>query len=421
MENTGSSVEVLNRLLKKGVKIPCPESVEIGEDVNADMISADNVTIHSGCRIYGSDTLIMPGAKIGFETPATVINCQIGRDVELKGGFFSGSAFLHGSAMGSGAHVRPVCLLEEGARGAHTVGLKQTILFPWVTLGSLINFCDCLMAGGTDRGNHSEVGSSYIHFNYTQNQDKATASLIGDVPRGVMMNQPPIFLGGQGGIVGPVNIQYGTVVAAGTIVRKDIKKRNAMLLGSPSITKSIPFHPNEYSNIPKIIKLNSNYIANLIALRRWYLDVRVLFLTGDMEEALHRGAVDKIESAVNERLKQLKKVADKMPESIEVQRSLFDNPSEKAIARKMEFAEKWPELEEMFISCFDKSYDSSEKNDFLKVMDNNVSHKGKDYISAVSGLKEEDSQKGSEWLQDMVDRINSVVWELLPAFKNKKR
>jgi UDP-N-acetylglucosamine/UDP-N-acetylgalactosamine diphosphorylase len=86
--------------------------------------------------------------------------------------------------MGLGGHVREACLLEEQANGAHCVGLKHTILFPFVTLGSLINFCDCLMAGGTSRKDHSEVGSSYIHFNFTPEGDKTTASLIGDVPRG---------------------------------------------------------------------------------------------------------------------------------------------------------------------------------------------------------------------------------------------
>ncbi len=53
--------------------------------------------------------------------------------------------------MGLGAEVREGCLLEEETSGAHAVGLKQTILFPFVTLGSLVNFCDCLMAGGTGR------------------------------------------------------------------------------------------------------------------------------------------------------------------------------------------------------------------------------------------------------------------------------
>ena len=108
---------------------------------------------------------------------------------------------------------------------------KHTILFPFVTLGSLINFCDCLMAGGTSRKNHSEVGSSYIHFNFTPNQDKVTASLIGDVPKGVMLNQPPIFLGGQGGLVGPCRLAYGTTVAAGTIVRKDELRPGRLLYG----------------------------------------------------------------------------------------------------------------------------------------------------------------------------------------------
>lgn len=77
--------------------------------------------------------------------------------------------------MGSGAHVRGGTILEEEANGAHTVGLKQTILMPFVTLGSLINFCDVLLAGGTSRTNHSEVGSSYIHFNFTPDGDKTTA------------------------------------------------------------------------------------------------------------------------------------------------------------------------------------------------------------------------------------------------------
>ena len=97
---------------------------------------------------------------------------------------------------------------------AHTVGLKQTIFFPFV-VGELNQFCDALMAG-RNRMEHSEIGSSFIHFNYTPHEDKATASLIGDVPRGVMLDQPPIF-GRAGGIVGPVRMEYGTVLAAGHV------------------------------------------------------------------------------------------------------------------------------------------------------------------------------------------------------------
>jgi len=188
----------LEKLIKKGVKINRPTSIEIGDEVDVDRISADGVVIFAGCKIFGAETLILPGVKLGYEGPVTVDNCQIGPDVELKGGYFKQAVFLEKARLGLGSHVREATILEEQAVVAHTVGLKHTILFPFVTLGSLINFCDCLMAGGTSRKNHSEVGSSYIHFNFTPNQDKATASLIGDVPGGVMLNRRPIFLGGHG-------------------------------------------------------------------------------------------------------------------------------------------------------------------------------------------------------------------------------
>jgi len=269
-------------LMKRGVRVLAPETVEIGEDVNPDRISPDRVTIYPGCRIYGDETLVMAGATLGFEGPATVVNCQVGPQVELRGGFFQKAVFLEKASLGLGSHIREGCLLEEQSGGAHCVGLKQTVLFPFVILGSLINFCDCLMAGGTSRKNHSE--------------DKATPSLIGDVPRGVMLNQPPIFLGGQGGLVGPVRVGFGVVVAAGTILRKDAPEDGKMILGASAPSRTVPHHPGLYGSIRGRAGNNINYIANLIALRRWYRHVRSLFLSGDFfREELLRGAVEKID------------------------------------------------------------------------------------------------------------------------------
>ncbi len=187
----------------RGVVVHHPETVAL--DVSPEQI-APGAEIFPGCRIRGSATSIGPGCRIGAEAPATLVNCRVGRGVRFNGGFAEEAVFLDGASAGSGAHIRPGTLFEEQASCAHAVGLKQTILMPYVTLGSLINFCDCLMAGGTGPKDHSEVGSSYIHFNFTAHQDKATPSLIGDVPRGVMLDRPPIFLGGQGGLVGPVRI-----------------------------------------------------------------------------------------------------------------------------------------------------------------------------------------------------------------------
>ncbi|MGD9262241.1 MAG: protein GlmU, partial [Desulfobacterales bacterium] len=279
-------MSLADQLIEKGVRIENPASIEIGPEVDIDRISGDGVVIYAGCKILGEDTLILRGSKIGYESPVTVDNCQIGPDVELKGGFFQKATFLAKAKAGLGSHVREATILEEQASIAHTVGLKHTILFPFVTLGSLINFCDCLMAGGTSRKNHSEVGSAYIHFNFTPSQDKATASLIGDVPLGVMLNQNPTFLGGQGGLVGPCRLGYGITVAAGTIVRKDEPRCDRLIFGGEGKGGNIPFTPGRHRNDKRIIVNNTIYIANLIALKQWYYKVRTLFISEGFPESL---------------------------------------------------------------------------------------------------------------------------------------
>lgn len=423
MSEQGQRKRILKQLLANGVSIPCPESVEIGSDIIPDRISGKGVIIHTGCKIYGSETLIMPNVELGFESPVTLHNCQLGRNVKLMGGVFYDSCFFEGASLASGAQIREACLLEEGARGSHTVGLKHTILLPFVTLGSLINFCDCLMAGGTDEKNHSEVGSSYIHFNYTPHQDKATPSLIGDIPKGVMINQPPIFLGGQGGLAGPVRIGYGTVVAAGTIVRKDIMGKDTILLGHTALSKTMPFHKGLYTNIKRIITLNTEYISNLIALRRWYLDVRSRFFdNGPMEKALIAGAVDKLHKCIDERLKKFGEVANRMPQSIELYKKITSGRThDKIILKKQEFFERWPDMQNVFKDCLDLKGSPPEKEAFLSIIDEIISRKGKNYLMAIKSLNNAQAQIGTTWLQRLVDEISNRAWNKLPSFRTKSQ
>ena len=177
--------------------------------------------LHPGTKISGERTIILEGAELGYEEPVTLENAVLGRRVKVQGGFVKDSVLLDGCEVRQGFHGREGCLLEEDSYFAHNVGLKMTIVFPFVVLGSLINFCDCLLTGGTSRKHHSEVGSGFIHFNFSPRGDKATPSIFGDVPRGVMLNQAPIFLGGLAGVVGPTRIGFGSVLAAGGVYRAD--------------------------------------------------------------------------------------------------------------------------------------------------------------------------------------------------------
>lgn len=300
----------MKELIQKGVKFLHPESTWVDESVHPDNIHASAV-IHPGCRITGSRTSIGPGCIIGEETPATIDNCQLGSNVRLKGGFFAGSAFLDESSIGSAAHVRPGCILEEQASCGHAAGLKQTVLFPFVITGSLINFCDCLMSGGTSRGDHSEVGSSFVHFNYTPYGDKATASLFGNVPGGITLDRKRIFLGGHSGAVGPVSVAFGCILAAGSILRRSCCTEDTLIAEAAAQAKRIAFAGRPRRNMRQIIKMNLEYIGNIFALREWYRRIRLPASAGSVfRESCCAGALSCLDMILKERISRLSEVLE---------------------------------------------------------------------------------------------------------------
>ncbi|HPI93135.1 MAG TPA: UDP-N-acetylglucosamine pyrophosphorylase [Deltaproteobacteria bacterium] len=387
----------VKQLVKNGVKIPHPESVFIGEEIDPARISGRDVVIHSGCRVRGKKTLIMDGARLGAEAPVTLEDCQIGPKVELKGGFFRQSVFLEGANMASGAHVREACILEEGASCGHSVGIKQTILMPFVTLGSLINFCDCLMAGGTGKKDHSEVGSSYIHFNFTPDQDKATASLVGDVPRGVMLRERPIFLGGQGGLVGPCVIGFGTVIAAGTVFRGDVPEDGRLVTGGRAEPVQKAFIPGLYPDLRRKVMNNLTYIANLVALKAWYTQVRSRFMDGAMLE----GSLEKLDTALDERISRMKGVADRL--------SMSEDPMQKG------FSGSWNAVEDSLQSHRSFDGDERERNGFLSSLF--VPATGVvSYVDAIKALPEPVRLTGTAWLDGIVRRVTVTALNRLPIF-----
>ena len=378
-------------LLARGVKIAAPAAVEIGDDVDPARI-APGVVIHAGCKVFGAATSIGPGCVLGREAPATVEDCQLGEKVELKGGYFSGAVFLDGAAMGSGAQVRPGTILEEGAEMAHTVGLKQTIFFPFVVGGSLINFCDALMAGGKSRKVHSEIGSSFIHFNYTPHGDKATASLIGDVPRGVMLDRDPIFLGGQGGLAGPVRIEYGTVQAAGLVSRKDVLQPNQLVVPVTPHAGTFPYETG-YRSVARVVRNCAIYLGNVAALQVWYEQVRRPLLERTPHgKACLEGALKQVAAVRKERLKRLDDVMEKIAKENRAQLAA-------ELAREHEkLCGGWTAARERLAAAGD--VDCAEKAAFLAAWN---AAQEESYLARVQALPAEAKAAGTAWLQKIVD------------------
>jgi UDP-N-acetylglucosamine/UDP-N-acetylgalactosamine diphosphorylase len=276
---------------------------------------------------------------------------------------------------------------------------------PFLTTGSLINFCDVLMAGGTSRKNHSEIGSSYVHFNYTPSQDKATASLLGDVPRGVMLDQPPIFLGGQGGLVGPARIAYGTVLAAGTIQRGDQLTENHLVYGRRKEGES-PRAPGFYRHAAHLVANNVLTIASLHALRQWYLHARARFLQATAHgTACHAGALRCIDSTLADRIQRLGDVVERFARP-----PAGDDPRSDAERRHQQaLAAAWPDLRAQLAAGAPADTGADCRAQLLAALPACPAPGA--YIETIQSLAPASRRSGTCWLQAIVDAITALTPE----------
>jgi hypothetical protein len=266
----------VSTLLDRGVKIVDPYQIYVSDDVDLDRVSAGAV-LYPGTRLAGEKTFVGDKAKVGTEGPASLVNVVLAADAEVASGYVEGAVLLCRARLGSNAHVRRGTLLEEHASTAHAVGLKQTILMAHVTTGSLINLCDALVSGGRSRSDHTEIGSGFVHFNYTPfgpEGDKATPTLIGDVENGALLREDRIFLGGLSGIVGPGKVGFGAFTVAGQIIREEVPDRT--LFGSIGRRVLRDFDRSQHSKTTAKISDNLRFLGQLHALKAWYSEVRLL-------------------------------------------------------------------------------------------------------------------------------------------------
>ncbi len=396
--------DAVRELVDRGLQIPAPSTVYVAPEVACDCI-ADDVILHPGSRISGEETSIGPGSELGSEGPVVLDNCQLGAGVSLKGGFFSHAVFLDDVQIGPCAHVRSGTLMEEEASAAHGVGFKQTILLPFVTAGSLINLCDCIMAGGVDRSHHSEIGSSYVHFNFTPHGDKATASLIGDVPRGVMLDQEPIFLGGQGGLVGPVQVEYGTVLAAGSVHRHDITTPHHLVMSPPNRQLDQPYDMTVYPRMERRVIKTLLYIGNLLALKAWYLHVRKPFMSADrFGQACYDGALKALGLVIAERIQRLGQLAAKA--ELSLAGLLSADAAAVDIAAHEALAANWPAMETQLVELDHGIPGAGPPAPLAEALGS--SDQG--YIETIRTLSQDVRCSGTAWLQDLVN-ASAALWQ----------
>ena len=428
---TFHSVEKINDLRCRGVIIPDINSVKIGKEISTDKILPGS-TLFPFVRINGEKTKIHSGAKIGIYGPVTVKDSWIGKNaivgslgpVTLKdvvvgpesilgsgvaenAVFLGKESFVNKFTTGYGFRIRSGSLFEEDSSSAQHTDTKMTILFPWATLGSNINFCDVILAGGTgpDLGYFSEVGSGTIHFNFTIRGDKATASLFGNISQGVFLNKERIFVGGNNSLIGPLKSDFGVMTAADSKLKGTLSK--GLNLGKSLSNRLVQYNPKIFFGALEIISKQLNVLGELAALYNWYKQIRIQCIAKTKEQNfVYSAGLKIVELNFEERLFQLNKYISNLQNSIDLNKKSNKLPK-KEILEQREIVKKWPLIAKRLdkISNFEISAPEPLIDGILKIQ----SDKNLNYTSLIRELSKGYQKLGENWLYGISKEVRELL------------
>jgi hypothetical protein len=121
--------------------------------------------------------------------------------------------------------------------------------------------------------------------------------------------------------------------------------------------------------------------------------------------------LDKLVLAKKERIKRLQVLAEKTKGSSE-----YGTEKEPESVGRNEFYERFTEIEEIFAAAIRDSDVEKYRDDFLSVFDKARGESGANYIAVIQGLPAHISDKGTVWLQRVVDTFCEKTKEIMPSF-----
>ena len=180
-----------NKFLKSGVKMTGPETIFFSTDTKI----GKNVTIEPYV-VIGKKVNI--GNNVIVKSFSHLESCKIENRVEV----------------GPYARIRPETILKEGSKIGNFVEVKKSI----VGKKSKVNHLSYI--GDTTIGKSSNIGAGTITCNY--DGVKKSKTKIKD----------NVFIGSNSALVAPVTIEEQSIVGAGSVITKSVKKKSLALTRS---------------------------------------------------------------------------------------------------------------------------------------------------------------------------------------------
>lgn len=192
--------------LASGVGIHFAESVVLGPEVTLE----PGAQISGPCHIYGQ-THVEAGAVI--EAFCMIKSSRIGKEARVRSfSHLEDAALGEGCVVGPYARLRPGAVLEEAARVGNFVELKKATLRKGAKVNHLTYVGDAVVGEGAN------LGAGTITCNYDGKNKFKTEIGAG------------AFIGSNSALVAPVKIGAGSLVAAGSVITKDVPD-NAIAFG----------------------------------------------------------------------------------------------------------------------------------------------------------------------------------------------
>ena len=185
-------IKLRNKFLRSGVKLIGPDTIYFSNDTKI----GKNVTIEPFV-VFGSKVKI--GNNVNIKSFSHLENCKIENKVEV----------------GPYARIRPGSILKDGSKVGNFVEIKKS------TIGKSSKVNHLSYIGDSKIGKSVNVGAGTITCNY--DGVKKSKTNIKD----------NAFIGSNSSLVAPITIEQNSVVGAGSVITKKVKK------GSLALTRAL--------------------------------------------------------------------------------------------------------------------------------------------------------------------------------------
>ena len=186
--------KIRQKFIKQGVRMIAPETVFFSIDTKI----GKNVII---------EPYVVFGKKVKIKNNVKILSFSHIEDVRIE----------NGVSVGPFARLRPGTVLEENTKVGNFVEVKKSR----IGKNSKVNHLSYV--GDTIIGKSSNIGAGTITCNY--DGIKKNRTLIKD----------NVFIGSNTSLIAPVKIDQNSIVGAGSVITKDVKKKSLALTRAPQV------------------------------------------------------------------------------------------------------------------------------------------------------------------------------------------